>query len=549
METGAAGVRAEGARTNAPRNMQWWWIFAAGAVVAVLTHLLVYPITFLYSLLVFLGWETLGAYSEQFGHLVGSWVMPGLHMILSALAASWVARKTGDAAVRNGTLTGLVTALANQLAVLIFFSPILPAELVKYIFFGLTGGLLGGLDGRKILVGQEALYETSRDIGGANSPHDIAAAIGKHLAGPDVLGVGLWQGSAAPGGNPSEKLEFIGSWTVSGSHNTPFGALLDPVRSAIAKPDKHSPLVVQTVDLSAHERTACEKAGIHSALLIPLVAPGERRIGLLAVTSQGHGFSRGTIRSYLTTSVQVALALDNLRLVEEAKEAAILRERQRMAHEIHDTLAQGFTSIVMSAEAAQAALRREDAGMVRDHHTRIESTARESLKSARRLVWALRPEQLEGTSLPEVLRTLTGRWAEENGIEAIFELTGTLRPLSDEKEATILRSAQEALHNASKHARARRVALTLSYMCDRLTLDVRDDGVGFAPKTVRRDSRDNGRHPAGFGLKAMRERAEKAGGSLTIESAPGEGTAIVVDLPLAKTSPSEGAGQTAEGAY
>jgi signal transduction histidine kinase len=165
------------------------------------------------------------------------------------------------------------------------------------------------------------------------------------------------------------------------------------------------------------------------------------------------------------------------------------------------------------------------------HLDQARLTARESLTEARRLVWALRPEPLENASLPEALGRLAQRWSEESGISAGATTTGTPCPLPSEVEAMLFRVAQESLNNARKHAEgASRVALTLSYMGETVALDVRDDGAGFDPARefgkTRRD-RDSG----GFGLKGMRERVEGVGGFLSVESAPGEGSTLTVELP------------------
>jgi signal transduction histidine kinase len=254
---------------------------------------------------------------------------------------------------------------------------------------------------------------------------------------------------------------------------------------------------------------------------------------LLAVASHKRRLPRNTIRACLTVGTQAALVLENLRLVEEARragrQAGVLKERQRMAHEIHDTLAQGFTSIVMNLEAAEGTLPR-DLGRARHHLDQAQFTARESLTEARRLVWALRPEPLESASLPEAIGRLTKRWTEESGVGADVTVTGHPRPLSPEIEATLFRAAQEALNNVRKHARASRVALTLSYMGDMVALDARDDGVGFDPLRTAIKAKD--RTSGGFGLKGMRERVEQAGGSLSVESAPGEGSTLAVELPM-----------------
>ena len=513
------------------------WILPAGVVVAALTFLLLYPIISLYFLSVILGWnaaETIDP--KQFAYLVGYWVMPGIHFLANVIAASLVARRVGGAAVWHGLLVGLVSTLANQVIILIFSPPVLPGELAKYLVLGVIGGLLGGFEGREALAGQKTLYEVSRNIGSVGDPREIAIVIAKHLGGSKVKGVGLWRFTPQKGTNAAVESELIGSWAPQ---EAPLDMWLSGVNGVaiLAEFRKRSSLVLRASELPTSEREAWEKRGIRSTLLVPLIASAENRVGLLAIASRKRSFSRVAVRAYLTAGNQAALALENLRLVEEARQVAVLRERQRMAREIHDTLAQGFTSIVMHVEAAGGALAK-DADKVRLHLEQIGRTSRESLAEARRLIWALHPEQLDKASLPKALQELIERWSEENGVEASAQITGVPRSLAPAVEATMLRSAQEALVNVRKHARASRVALTLSYMTNVVVLDVRDDGVGFNPEADRKPHqlRRRAGEMGGFGLRGMRERAERVGGKLLVDSTPGEGTTLAVELPLAVKS-------------
>jgi signal transduction histidine kinase len=221
-------------------------------------------------------------------------------------------------------------------------------------------------------------------------------------------------------------------------------------------------------------------------------------------------------------------------LVAQAREAGVLDERARMAREIHDTIAHGLTGVVTQLEAAeQAADRRVDWMRHVDNALRL---ARESLREARRSVEASRPEALEGASLEEALADLARRWSALYGIQATFTATGDALPLHPDIEIALLRTAQEALGNVAKHAGATRAGLTLSYMGDVVTLDVRDDGVGFevAPAGGIARRSDAG---SGFGLTAMRQRIGRLAGTLAIESEPGAGTAISARLPAIGPQP------------
>jgi signal transduction histidine kinase len=205
-------------------------------------------------------------------------------------------------------------------------------------------------------------------------------------------------------------------------------------------------------------------------------------------------------------------------LLAQAREAGVLDERQRMAGEIHDSLAQGLTGIITQVQAAQRVWHAP--GQAREHVDRALALARESLAEARRSVQALRPRQLEEAHLPDALGDLARRWANDTDVALRFDVTGDRVALSPAIEVVLLRVAQEALHNVARHAGASRVGLTLSYLTDVVLLDVRDDGRGL-----------NGGPNHGFGLTSMAQRVRSVGGAMEIESAPGEGTAISVRVP------------------
>src|SRR5579863_2771243 len=240
---------------------------------------------------------------------------------------------------------------------------------------------------------------------------------------------------------------------------------------------------------------------------------GAAAVGVLQATSQAYGVNKHTVGGILIyliiIAVNVAISVAftwsrwlNIRafgelsesnrkleatlaenaglqqqLLTQAREAGVLDERQRMAREIHDTLAQGLTGIITQLQAAEQAA--DDPPAWRRHFTAATALARESLTEARRSVEALRPESLETGRLSEALAETAGRWSARHGIPAQVTTTGTARPMSPEAEFALLRTAQEALANVARHACATRVGVTLSYMEQEVALDVRDDGRGF----------------------------------------------------------------------
>jgi signal transduction histidine kinase len=230
---------------------------------------------------------------------------------------------------------------------------------------------------------------------------------------------------------------------------------------------------------------------------------------------------------------QLILALEEMqaRLAASEREAGALAERQRLAREIHDTLAQGFTSIVMHLEAAEQALPdAADTATTRAYLDQARRTARASLTQARAVVADLRPDLLVGNSLPAALERVVAQWRTESGVAASFAVTGEAVGPMPAVDITLLRALQEALANVRKHAQATSVVVTLSYMDDLVVLDVQDDGVGMADQPAGADALrlDAG----GFGLVAMRERVEQLGGALLVERAPQQGTTVVVQIPV-----------------
>ena len=511
-------------------DVQWRWVLLAGVGAPVIT--VVFWALVMFSYVVFLAVLAHGPPDQDRIAALGvqaDWAAPVLTLALTVVAASWAARKAGAHAALHGALVGVVAGICGQSIGSIFDGAPelwqLPTSLLS-----MGAGLLGGLGAQSAMAGQEALYRSSRALASARNPQAVVDAIGAHLAGPQVVQVGLWQTVSQAEKGAGGQLELLASWSPTSVKPWPPGLRIQQTQlPALGDLRREAAVSLPADQLPKLNSEVWENLGAGSALLLPLAAPEEGLIGLITVAARSQrGFSRSTTRQYLAFSAQAATVLENLRLVEQGRQIGVLAERQRLAHEIHDTLAQGFTSIVMHLEAAEQAMPANPQAAL-GHIDWARGTARESLAEARRVVWALRPEILEGVSLPEAIERLSARWSEESGVSTSTDVTGTSRPLSTSAEVTLLRTAQEALSNVRKHARARTVAITLSYMEDMVALDVRDDGLGFDPAQA---SRSNGDAAGGYGLAAMRERVEQLGGRMIVESAPGEGTTLVVDLPI-----------------
>lgn len=539
-------------RASRVLTLSWPRILAEGVGAGALPLVLV-PLT-IYSFVVFhlatgqgmVGGERLA----EAAAFVREWGARAFFVAASVMVASHVARRARERTFSHGVSAGLVAAVANRTVTHFFYSPTTFGEVSAYLLLGAAAGWLGGLAGSTTLVGE--VYRASQQISLAEDPAAVAAAIGENLGGSRAHSVALWirptPAEHSESGDPtredlSKDAVLQGSWIRRDAHS-PFGVHPHPIEIPypVRRPARPSS-VLKTTDLPVTKRGAWERQGIHSILLLPLTPPGEAWTGLLMVTfRKKRRLSRSLMRAYLTVSVQAALALENLRLVEEARQAGrragILTERQRLARDLHDTLAQGLTSIIMSLSAEMSRDTERDVGRAANagraaptgHLEEARRTARENLAETRRLVWALRPESLDRNPLPEALDSLAENWAGETGVETRAVTSGTPRPLLPEVEVALLRTAQEAFANVRKHARATRVNITLSYMGDRVILDVLDDGVGFDPagRTTTTEAQDTG----GFGLTAMRERVEQLGGTLLVESTPGEGTTIVAELPV-----------------
>ena len=218
---------------------------------------------------------------------------------------------------------------------------------------------------------------------------------------------------------------------------------------------------------------------------------------------------------------QAMLAIRLNEFAEQSRQSAVLEERNRMARDIHDTLAQGFTGVIVqleSAEDAMACCRRKEAN---EHLRRASELARRSLNEARRSVHALRPQALQRDNFWEALKGIVKNTTAGTNLHSRFELRGRLRRLSPIWQENLLHIGQEALTNALKHARPRNFETRLIFNSKEFRLELRDDGNGFRIK----DQHD------GLGLAGMRERAEQMGGRLKVASARGRGTTIVVTVP------------------
>jgi signal transduction histidine kinase len=234
-------------------------------------------------------------------------------------------------------------------------------------------------------------------------------------------------------------------------------------------------------------------------------------IGTVIVTS-------GRQRARLAGLVE-ELAATRAESARLSREAGVAAERERLAREIHDTLAQGFTSIVALAQAIEPELDNDTAAAKR-HVKLIRSTARENLAEARAMVAELTPSALNDGSLPAAIQRQCDRLSAESGIAATIRVDGELPPLGMATDVVLLRAAQEAFTNIRKHSQANTVTVTLSPLKHGVRLSVADNGIGLAHD-----------HTEGFGLRGMRARASQVGATMSVTPTPGGGTTVTVEVP------------------
>ncbi len=263
--------------------------------------------------------------------------------------------------------------------------------------------------------------------------------------------------------------------------------------------------------------------GLRYHASIPLYA-GEEKLGVLNVASPDwRELSEGDLRLLHTVGDMLSIAVERARLFGKSARLGALEERNRLAREIHDTLAQGLTAVTLQLESADVLLESEaDVTKVQKTVQQALSLTRANLEEARRSVLDLRAAPLEGRSLEEALALLAKDQAERAGFEAHFEAVGTNRPLLVRVEVSLYRIAQEALSNIVQHAQASHVTLHLSITTEAVTMSIEDDGQGFDPAETAKNR---------YGLIGMNERVSLLGGQLHIETDPGAGTRLVVTVP------------------
>ncbi|MFN3337970.1 MAG: GAF domain-containing sensor histidine kinase, partial [Thermomicrobium sp.] len=270
---------------------------------------------------------------------------------------------------------------------------------------------------------------------------------------------------------------------------------------------------------------------MRSLLGVP-IRSGEAIVGglYLADREDGRPFDEQDRSRLERFATQAALAITNARLHRRLTSLAVIEERERIAREMHDSLAQVLGYVITKASALRELLRQPERLADAERHLRqLEQAARDAYADVREAILGLRTGLAPNRTLFETLRTYLERWQDQSGIAATLVVEPSddvLRGLQPMAELQLLRIVQEALANVRKHARATQVTVEMTRLNGVLHVRIEDNGVGFDPTALERAN-----YPR-FGLATMRERAEAVGGSLTINSRPGNGTTVEVVIPL-----------------
>jgi signal transduction histidine kinase len=259
-----------------------------------------------------------------------------------------------------------------------------------------------------------------------------------------------------------------------------------------------------------------------SILSVPLIVQGRDYGAITVYYSAPREFSEEDLSLATSVADQVALAIENARLREQAGQAAAMEERSRLARELHDSVTQSLYSVTMYTEAAARLMTSGQAAEAAEYLRDARDTAQEALREMRLMIYQLRPPVLERGGLAVALQVRLDAVERRGGIHAELIVEGQDR-LPPAIQAELHQIAQEALNNALKHAHAREVQVRLHFSDTATCLEVQDDGVGFELAAAQAGG--------GMGLPGMVERVQKVGGWLKIESAPGQGTKVSVEVP------------------
>jgi len=265
--------------------------------------------------------------------------------------------------------------------------------------------------------------------------------------------------------------------------------------------------------------------GFGAILAVPLVVQGQNYGGITLYYRRPRPFTDEEVQLATSIGSQAALAIENARLRDQAEQSAAYAERARLARELHDSVTQSLYSVTLYAEAAARLLQSGQSSEAAGHLRELGTTAREALREMRLLIFELSPPALEAGTLAEALQIRLDAVEARGGLAVNFRVEGTER-LAPRTRREMYQIAQEALNNALKHSKAQSVRISLYHGDGMSRLEITDDGVGFLMEEAQKSG--------GAGLRGMRERVDRIGGTLSVQSDPGSGTKVTVTAPAGR---------------
>ncbi len=311
----------------------------------------------------------------------------------------------------------------------------------------------------------------------------------------------------------------FGAETIEWISNHPEGDGISHQVYASGKPE----LIEDMFAASGAARYIAAQEGIHAMIALPIIEH-EQVLGVFSVNyCRPRSFGADEQRLLLAIAQRGGVAIANARLYEQAEQAAIVEERQRMARDLHDSVTQSLYSLTLIAEAGRRTAAAGDLELAGHYISRLGETARQALKEMRLMVFELRPAELQGVGLVKALQQRLDDVEKRTGTEVLLQVEGEV-DVPEAMVAPVYHIAQEALNNALKHAKAAKITVHLRGGGDCFELEIQDDGVGFEPETAAQGG--------GMGLGNMRERARQLGGELQIDARPDMGTRVCLRVPV-----------------
>ncbi len=304
----------------------------------------------------------------------------------------------------------------------------------------------------------------------------------------------------------------------------------------------YKPIRISGKEVVGHILSLPSDQTAHSLLTVPILS-GDKVLGNLFVAGKesAREFTEEDEETLSRFATQAALAIENARLHEQVKALAIAEERERIAREMHDSLAQVLTYVTTKGHATQMLLERGELDKASKNLSQLVDAARSAYSDVREQILALRTSQERNRGFIDVIREYAQKWQDQSGIPVQLDIQqGLSVRLTPTTDLQVIRIVQEALSNIRKHSGATQAWITIYKQDDRLVVTIKDNGAGFDPSSLTRSDFPR------FGLAMMRERAESVGAELNIDTGPRQGTEIRLRIPLSKSELQAGSSKAYE---